>query len=60
MTTNPRDNEGNPRADGGNSVVEYALLVALILVACLAVLTSFGDENSGLVNGSASSISDAN
>jgi Flp pilus assembly pilin Flp len=46
------------RDDEGNSVVEYALLVALILLACLAVLTSFGDENSGLINGSASSIVD--
>ena len=47
------------RDDRGASVVEYALLLALILVVCLGVLTTFGDENGGLVNGSASSIASA-
>ena len=42
--------------DEGNSLVEYALLIGLILIVCLGVMTSFGNENSGLVNGSASSI----
>lgn len=45
--------------DRGASLVEYALLVALITVACLAALTAFGDENEGLVNGSADKIVNA-
>jgi len=40
----------------GASLVEYALLIALITVVCLAALNHFGDENEGLVNGSADKI----
>ena len=42
--------------DRGASLVEYALLVALISVVCLGAIKAFGDENSGLVQGSANDI----
>jgi Flp pilus assembly pilin Flp len=54
-----RDPAGRLRGDEGSSVVEYAMLIALILVVCLGVLQSFGHTNGGLVNGSASTISSA-
>jgi Flp pilus assembly pilin Flp len=43
-------------SDRGASVVEYALLVALIAFVCLSALTFFGMTNGGSVNRSASSI----
>jgi Flp pilus assembly pilin Flp len=43
-------------AERGASVVEYALLVALITVACLTALTYFGQSNDGLVEGSSDKI----
>jgi Flp pilus assembly pilin Flp len=45
--------------DAGAGLVEYSLLIALIMVVCIGVLVSFGKENGGLVNGSASSIQTA-
>jgi Flp pilus assembly pilin Flp len=45
--------------DAGASLVEYGLLIALILVVCVGVLVTFGDETDGLTNGSASQIQSA-
>jgi Flp pilus assembly pilin Flp len=44
------------RWERGASLVEYALLVALITIVCLAALQSFGDENDGLIQGSTDEI----
>lgn len=44
----------------GASLVEYAMLVGLIAVVCLAALSSFGEENDGLIQGSANDIIAAN
>ena len=40
----------------GASLVEYALLVALIAVVCIGALSFFGGTSSGSVNSSAYSI----
>lgn len=45
--------------DRGASLVEYALLVALIAVACMAALRQFGTENGGSINNSAELIVEA-
>lgn len=42
--------------DDGASLVEYALLVALIAVACLSALAFFGSGNRGSIGGSADCI----
>ena len=42
--------------DGGASLVEYALLVALIAVVCLASLTYFQKETSTSLSKSSSAI----
>lgn len=40
--------------DRGAGVVEYALLVALIAVACLVALQAFGITNGGSINNTSS------
>lgn len=45
--------------DRGASLVEYAMLVALIAVVCLGALQLFGDANEGLIEGSADRIGEA-
>ena len=50
---------GTPRrfhGDQGASLVEYALLVALIAVVCIGAVTAFGTATSGSVNRSNSII----
>lgn len=47
------------RRDRGASLVEYALLVALISVLCLAALHNFSDENEGLLQNSTTEIVEA-
>jgi len=42
--------------DAGASLVEYALLLALIAVVCIGALSFFGGTSSGSVNSSADSI----
>jgi len=42
--------------DGGSSLVEYALLVALIALVCLSALTYFQHETTKKLSSSASSI----
>lgn len=46
--------------DLGASLVEYALLIALIAAVCIGALTFFGSQNSGSVDDSASKIVNAN
>ena len=46
--------------DRGSSLVEYALLLALIAVVCLGAITAFGGANGGNVSKSADSIVTAN
>jgi Flp pilus assembly pilin Flp len=59
-TDNPYDERaGRLHGDQGASFVEYALLIACVLVVCLGVLMTFGAENGGLVNGSASTIEES-
>ena len=47
------------RRDRGAGLVEYALLIALITLACIASLRLFGVTNGGTVNTSASSYAGA-
>jgi len=47
------------RGERGASLVEYALLVALIALVCLAAVTYFGSATSGRLSSNASSISSA-
>jgi Flp pilus assembly pilin Flp len=47
---------GCRRSERGSSLVEYALLVALIAVACIMALTAFSDSNGGSMNNSAEKI----
>lgn len=42
--------------DDGASLVEYALLVAMIAVVCLSALAFFGSGNRGSIGGSADCI----
>ncbi len=42
--------------EDGASLVEYALLVALIAVTCIAALTFFGGATGGELDSSATSI----
>jgi Flp pilus assembly pilin Flp len=48
------------RGDQGNSFVEYALIVALIVMVCLGAMTVLGGETSASADASASSIMLAN
>jgi Flp pilus assembly pilin Flp len=50
----------NRDRDRGSSLVEYALLVALIAVVCIGAITAFGGANGGNVSTSADSIVTAN
>lgn len=43
----------------GAGLVEYALLVALIALACVASLQMFGVNNGGSINNTASTYGDA-
>jgi Flp pilus assembly pilin Flp len=45
--------------EGGASLVEYALLLALIGFVCIGALSFFGSSNGGSVDTSAKSIVDA-
>ena len=47
------------RSERGASLVEYALLVALIAVALITAVTALGDAGSGSLDRSASSITSA-
>lgn len=47
------------RSERGAGLVEYALLVALITLACIASLRLFGVTNGGSVNNSASTYASA-
>lgn len=49
---------GEP-SDDGASLVEYALLLALIAVVCLSAFVYFGNSLSGSIDRSASSIASA-
>jgi Flp pilus assembly pilin Flp len=42
--------------DRGASVIEYALLLTLIAIACFAAMELFGSENSKSIDNSAGSI----
>lgn len=46
--------------DRGASLIEYALLVALIAVACLLAVEFFGDATGGSLSSSGSKIATAN
>ncbi len=47
----------HPRTDRGASLVEYALLVALIAIVCIAAITLLGNNASTKFNSVATSIS---
>ncbi|MCU0311661.1 MAG: hypothetical protein MUE36_12065 [Acidimicrobiales bacterium] len=47
------------RSDEGASLVEYALLLALIAVVCLTALAFFGDSVFGSYDGSGGQIASA-
>lgn len=44
------------RGDAGASLVEYALLLALIAFVCIAAVGYFGSGNAGSLNDSSQSI----
>ena len=46
-------------SDTGASLVEYALLVALIAIICVAAVGILGEETSSQLNETGSSLSDA-
>jgi Flp pilus assembly pilin Flp len=48
------------RDDQGNATIEYAFLVVLIAVACMAAVTLLGSNTSGSASRSADSIIAAN
>lgn len=50
---------GVARGDRAAGLVEYALLLALIAVACLVSLQAFGLTNGGSINNTASSYGSA-
>jgi pilus assembly protein Flp/PilA len=63
MEHDERDRPGQSkrgRHDRGASLVEYALLLALIVVVCVGAVTAFGSATSGSVSRSGSSIGAAN
>jgi len=51
-----RDPTADVTNDRGASLVEYALLVALIAVTCISALTYFGSSDAGSLTNSANSI----
>ena len=56
----PNTSDTRPsRSDRGAGLVEYALLIGLILVACIVSIQAFGITNGGSVNNTASSYGDA-
>ena len=44
------------RSDRGASLVEYALMISLIAVACIVALSAFGVSNGGSINNSSDKI----
>ena len=53
------DSSTRRRSERGASLVEYALLVALIAIALLVAVTAVGEAGSGSLDRSASSIANA-
>ena len=58
LSTSGRDSRG--RKDWGASLVEYALLLALLVVVCIGALTAFGSATNTSVSRSGSSIVNSN
>jgi pilus assembly protein Flp/PilA len=54
------DREERGKRDRGASLVEYALLLALIVVVCLGAVTLFGSSTNTSVSRSGNSIVSAN
>ncbi len=54
------DGHGRWRQEWGASLVEYALLVALIAVVCIGAVTAFGSATGNSLTGSGNSIVSAN
>lgn len=46
-------------SDRGATLIEYSLLIALIALACLLAVHTFGDATAGQLSRSASTITDA-
>ena len=63
MTTHVTPSSGQPagrgKGDSGASLVEYALLLALIVVACLGAVTYLGNNLEGNLSNSTSQITTA-
>ena len=51
--------ERNPHAERGASLIEYALLVALIAVVCVVSVRFLGQSTTGTIDRSGSSIATA-
>jgi Flp pilus assembly pilin Flp len=54
-----RTRPARAQGDAGASLVEYALLVALIAIACIAAISFFGSSTASRNDNSASSIINA-
>ena len=48
------------RSSGGQAILEYIIVIALVAVAALTVLGLFGDRIKALIGGSASAIGSEN
>ncbi len=59
MCTTPREPAGRCRGDAGAGLVEYALLLALIVVACIGAVTFLGGNLSNNLSRSNSKITAA-
>jgi len=53
------DGESEASGERGASLIEYALLLALIAVVCIGALQYFGNESGNSINTSTSRIVDA-
>ena len=53
-----RDHRGVPSPDdeSGNSLIEYALLLALIVIVCLVAVQMIGDQTTSSLSSAASSL----
>ena len=59
MCITPREPTGRCRGDAGAGLVEYALLLALIVVACITAVTYLGNNLSSNLSRSNSQITTA-
>ena len=60
MTFNRKHYAGKRRTSGGQAILEYIIVIALVAVAALTVLGLFGDRIKALIAGSTTAIGGTN